>query len=122
MKIRSKTGTQGTAEGARSARLNLRFVSLFLMLALNGTAIGHDPGPDHGCRLPDRPPDDQDDLRWNSYLAAVDAYRSCINEFAQANRQASRLHNEAANAAVSDWNVFVKDQLNVPEDFPWPPE
>lgn len=99
-----------------------RCACLILGLALSGTVLGHEPRPDHGCSVPDRPPDDQNDIRWRSYLAAVDGYRSCINDFAEANRSASRLHTEAANAAVSDWNAFVKDQLNVPEDFPWPPE
>ena len=90
-------------------------------LVLGPDATAHTPAPDHGCVIPQRPLDDQDDVRWAAYLAAVDGYRACINQFAQSNRAASTHHNAAANAAIAEWNAFVADQLNVPEDFPWPP-
>jgi len=85
-------------------------------------AAAHESSPAPLCAQPVRPANDHDDARWNAYLAAVDGFRECISEFAEANRTAAGLHNDAANEAVNQWNIFVKEQLNVPEDFPWPPE
>lgn len=121
MKTVIAPGGTPRAAGRRRIRARGRSLCLILSLLWSGFTLGHDTRPAHGCLAPERPPDDQDDARWNSYLAAVDGFRSCINDFAAANRQASTQHIEAANGAVADWNGFVKDQLNVPEDFPWPP-
>ena len=78
--------------------------------------------PVHGCTAPVRPADGVDEQTWEGFLAAVDAYRACISDFTDSNRQASDAHGAAANAAIGDWNEFVRDSLNVSEDFPWPPE
>ena len=82
--------------------------------------LAHQPAPVHQCEAPVRPVDDQDDVAWQSYLTAVDEFRGCIDHYSQANRAASRAHTDAANSATQDWNVYVKEHLNVPEDFPWP--
>jgi hypothetical protein len=84
-------------------------------------AVAHSPAPDHACTEPARPADEQDDARWQAFLAAVDAYRACISGYATAQREAARAHGAAANRAVAAWNDFVRRELNVPEDFPWPP-
>lgn len=96
--------------------------ALAVLLLLTGQLLAHDPVPAHGCQAPERPVDDQDDVRWRAYLEAVDGFRACISDFAIANRAAARAHQDAANAATLDWNEFVRRELNVPEDYPWPPE
>ena len=101
-------------------RPSVRAVLCAVLLATS--ALAHDPVPAHGCQAPVRPADDQDDARWQAYLDAVDAFRACISDFAIAHRAAARAHQEAANAATLDWNEFVRRELNVPEDYPWPPE
>jgi hypothetical protein len=97
-------------------------LAVLLVLCAATAAYAHNPVPPHGCQAPTRPANDQDDVLWESYLAAVDRFRACISDFATANHQAAERHHEAANAATLDWNRFVRDELNVPEDFPWPPE
>lgn len=96
-------------------------LAALLLHALVPVAHAHSPAPDHGCRAPARPADDQNDLLWQRFLDDVDAYRACISDFAAANHEASDLHRQAANDATRDWNRFVRSELNVPEDYPWPP-
>ena len=96
-------------------------------LALAAIAVvapvgAHSPAAAHGCTAPTRPANDQDDLLWQRFLDDVDAFRACISAYADANHRASEVHREAANAATVDWNRFVRAELNVPEDYPWPPE
>lgn len=76
----------------------------------------------HGCAVPVRPDDSVDEQTWEKFLTGVDDYRACISEFTDSNHQSADAHRAAANAAVGDWNEFVRDSLNVVEDFPWPPE
>lgn len=85
-------------------------------------AYAHSPAPAHGCEPPTRPADDQNDLLWQRFLADVDAFRACISDYAERNHAAAETHREAANAATLEWNRFVRSDLNVPEDFPWPPQ
>jgi hypothetical protein len=75
-----------------------------------------------GCTAPTRPDDDQNDLLWQRFLDDVDGFRSCVSDYAAANHQAAESHAHAANAATLEWNRFVRAELNVPEDYPWPPE
>lgn len=85
-------------------------------------ARAHETAPAHGCQAPARPANDQNDVLWQRFLDDVDAFRGCISEYASANHQASQRHRQAANDATAVWNRFVRAELNVPEDYPWPPE
>jgi hypothetical protein len=85
------------------------------------TLQAHSPAPAPGCHPPVRPADDQNDFLWQGFLDDVDAFRACISEFAERNNAAAEIHRQAANAATLEWNAFVRSDLNVPEDFPWPP-
>lgn len=106
-------------------RLNQRGAIALLMLlaalAAAPNAAAHSPAPAHECLAPSRPADDQNDALWQSYLSAVDAFRACISEYTTANQAAAALHSQAAQDAVQVWNRFVRDNLNVPRDFPWSP-
>ena len=97
-------------------------LTLLVVAFVAAGATAHAPPPMHGCSAPNRPADDQDDLLWQRYLAAVDAFRACISDFVDSNQAAARAHGEAARRATGDWNLFVRGNLNVPEDYPWPPE
>lgn len=94
---------------------------LTLLLAAAGAAA-HDPPPGHGCAAPARPADDQNDVLWQRYLDDVDAFRACISNFVDASQAAAEAHGDAARRATADWNDFVRANLNVPEDYPWPPQ
>ena len=93
-----------------------------LVLAVASGAHAHAPATAHGCVSPSRPADDQNDVSWQRFLDDVDAFRACISEYAAANHRAADVHREAANEATLAWNRFVRAELNVPEDYPWPPQ
>lgn len=95
--------------------------ALSSVMAQTPPAQAHLPAPAHGCRAPERPANDQDEARWQRFLSDVDAFRACISTFADDNRAAAQAHEQAANEAVAQWNAFVRRELNVPEDYPWPP-
>jgi hypothetical protein len=104
---------------ARTYGAAVTIVAMILFGAV--PAVAHTTGPDHGCVAPSRPVDDQNDVLWQRFLAAVDEFRACISGYAAANQAAAETHRQAANDAVAQWNEFVRTRLNVPEDFPWPP-
>lgn len=104
-------------------RVKSTLLILVTAAALGVTPVrGHDVPPQAGCPAPARPADDQNDLLWQAYLEDVDNFRQCISDFVDANQAAAVTHNEAARQATEAWNEFVRTSLNVPEDFPWPPE
>ena len=71
---------------------------------------------------PTRPVDDQDDQLWQRFLDDIDTYRSCINDEMEWHQRAASEHQAHAKLVVDEWNTFVRENLNAPEDFPWPPE
>ena len=101
----------------------LRLVVLRLVIAgfaLLAVPLGqaHSPRPVPACEAPIRPPDKKAVERWNQYVDALGGYRSCLNGFIEANHAAADHHRAAANDATRQWNNYVRDNLNVPEDFP----
>ena len=96
--------------------------TLCLALLIPALAFGHAEPPKEDCAEPVRPPDKNDVDVWNRFMDQVDAYRSCMSAFIAANHAAAEQHRTAANAATAEWNAFVHSSLNVPEDFPWPPQ
>lgn len=97
------------------------FVLSALIITFGSTAQAHLP-MEHACVAPLRPANDQDDVLWNAFLAEIDAFQGCVTTEADRHQAASDAHQRAAFAAVDAWNDFVRDSLNAPEDFPWPPE
>ena len=97
--------------------------TLLLLLICSWTqpAVAHVPMT-LDCVAPDRPSNDQDDVLWNQFLGDIDTFQSCISRESERHQAASDEHQRAAFAAVDAWNDFVRTSLNVPEDFPWPPE
>ena len=97
------------------------FVLLILICTLPVMAAEHQLR-DHSCQTPIRPIDDQNDRLWQKFLDEIDAYRDCINREMEWHQQAARDHQARAKVVVDEWNRFVTNNLNAPEDFPWPPE
>ncbi len=78
------------------------------------------PAPD--CLRPARPAQSEDRFQmWDDFMAQTDAYRDCMSNYIHYHHAASDAHRAAANAATEAWNSFVRESLNVPQDFPWPP-
>lgn len=92
------------------------------LLVSPAVGLAHPSPPPRDCVTPTRPADDQNDELWQRFLDDVDAFRDCISRYVDANQAAARVHNEAARQATLEWNGFVRSTLNVPEDYPWPPE
>ncbi len=40
-------------------------------------------------------------------MSSVESYKSCIKQFVDEQREAARIHQEAANEAIEEWNNFV---------------
>ena len=87
------------------------------LLIWSGQATAHPLAPEASCSEPVRPPR-SDVARWNAFVDAVDVYRTCISSFAADQYSASEAHRFAAERATERWNAFVRDNLNVPADFP----
>lgn len=101
---------------------SLKILSLLIVLMIwTVPAWPHEP-MGHNCVAPERPVDDQDDVLWSRFLAAIDDFQHCVTAAADRHQAASDAHQRAAFAAVDAWNDFVHTSLNAPEDFPWPPE
>ena len=104
--------------------MKMRFVAYAFAAALvaspGGYLRAHDM--DWDCVEPVRPVDDQDDVAWQCFLDEIDAYRACATRHMEGHQAAAAAHHAAAREAVAAWDGFVKNNLNAPEDFPWPPE
>ena len=116
---------RGGRRAALTASAAGRRIGAALLLALAGSlagaALAHEPMA-HGCIAPVRPADDQNDRLWARFLEEIDAFQRCVTEAADRHQAAADAHQRAAFEAVDAWNDFVRDSLNAPEDFPWPPE
>jgi hypothetical protein len=95
---------------------------LLALLLMAAAASAHERVPPSSCSAPERPESKEDADRWNAFVDAVDVYRACISRTVDREQAASAAHQAAAQAAAEAWNRFVRDALNAPEDFPWPPE
>ena len=83
----------------------------FLFLALLNSPIAADMGsPSHNCSKPK--PYDPMEYRSKSdlemYNDSVDRYKRCIEEFVEEQNKAVNRHHEAAQAAIDEYNSFVK--------------
>ena len=100
----------------------MKFGLCLLALILSAQLAANDPVQLPGCVAPERPPK-TDPIRWDAFVDAVNAYRHCINAYQARQYAQADAHRAAAEGAVQAWNDFVRENLNVPEDFPHlPPE
>lgn len=90
---------------------------LILLLVCCGQLSSHPLAPEAPCTEPVRPPRTEV-TGWNALVDAVDVYRTYISGFATDQYSASEAHRFAAERATERWNAFVRDNLNVPADFP----
>lgn len=86
-------------------------------LIWSGQLFAHPLAPEAPCTEPTRPPR-TDVAKWNAFVDAVGVYRSCISSFSTDQYSASEAHRFAAERATERWNAFVRENLNVPADFP----
>ena len=99
----------------------MKVLLLLLVLNITQACLAHELAP-ADCNAPIRPVDDQNDLLWQAFLNEIDVFRDCVTQQMAWHEQSAKRHQAEARDAVEDWNAFVRDSLNAPEDFPWPPE
>ena len=68
--------------------------------------------PRHSCSKPIKPYQFQSEWQYQSFVDDVTRYRRCIESFVQEQRDAAQRHLKAADAAVDEWNRFVRFELN----------
>ncbi len=90
---------------------------LFGLLTWSAVVLAHPLAPESTCTEPSRP-SRSDVERWNAFVDGVDVYRDCIAKFAADEYSAAEAHRFSAERATERWNTFVRDNLNVPADFP----
>ena len=59
------------------------------------------------CIKPHRPLQFTSEWEVDQFMSKVEAYKSCIAQFVEEQREAAREHQAAAQRAVDEWNNFV---------------
>jgi hypothetical protein len=96
--------------GAMRHKLTMTCCS-FLFLALLNSPIAADMGsPSHNCSKPKPydPIENRSKSDLDMYVDSVDRYKRCIDEFVEEQNKAANRHHEAAQAAIEEYNSFVK--------------
>ena len=87
-------------------------VCIILELFSNQLCSGYSPGSRRANDL----------IELIAFLQEIDDFRACVNAEMEWHQAAAGAHQQQARAIVDAWNRFVRENLNAPEDFPWPPE
>jgi hypothetical protein len=66
----------------------------------------------HNCTKPTHPGSLASDVRMKGFQQEVNNYRECISKFADEQKKQIKLHEDAGNAAVEEFNTFAKNELN----------
>ena len=67
--------------------------------------------PSHSCSKPFKPYSFDDQREYDQFLAEVERYKACIDDFVEEQQDAIRKHQNAAEEAIDDWNNFVRWEL-----------
>lgn len=63
--------------------------------------------PSPSCIKPAKPSEFTSEWAVDQFMSKVESYKSCIARFVDEQREAARKHQDAANAAIEQWNNFV---------------
>lgn len=78
-------------------------------------AHGETSPPSHTCHAPLKQTRFATQFQLDSYRAAVDLYRACLETFVKEQEQEIENHRQAVQSAVDEWNRFVgKDTKGAP--------
>ena len=83
------------------------FGASILLLLFAGNSVADRFGASHFCSAPSIPYRFNSEYELDSFKRDVQAYRRCISDFAEEQRQAVRRHEQAASDAIDDWNRFA---------------
>lgn len=85
-------------------------VQLFIFLASIpiGAAGAGDPfTPSSSCVKPTKPVRFTSEWEVDQFMRTVESYKACIKQYVDEHRGAAKKHQDAANAAIDEWNSFV---------------
>jgi hypothetical protein len=97
----------GAAHSGRWAVRRAMIVGTFA-LSLQTTPVAAQEIPAHTCTPPARPEKLDDIEKINKFAQALGVFQKCIAGYAKAHEATAKRHTEAANAAIGEWNTFVK--------------
>lgn len=98
--------------------LRLTGLLLAMLLLCDAVAYGDTSPPSHKCNAPLKQTQFATQFQLDSYRAAVDLYRSCLEAFVKEQEQEIEIHRQAAQGAVDDWNRFVGKETKAPPSAP----
>jgi TATA-binding protein-associated factor Taf7 len=87
----------------------LTFITI-LLLTFSAQADNDDPVP--SCSQPDKPDKFTSQSQLDSFNSDVQQYQRCLYDFVDEQEEAIQRHQRAANAAIDEWNNFVRMELN----------
>ncbi|MGL5125205.1 MAG: hypothetical protein ACRC6U_04375 [Fusobacteriaceae bacterium] len=61
-----------------------------------------------GCYKPSKPYEFNSQSELDSYREDVEEYQECIINFIEKQQNEAKIHTEAANNAIEEWNNFVR--------------
>jgi len=87
-------------------------IAAVILSCLSATpSLAHEDEPKHDCIKPYKPANFNNQEEYNSFRREVDAYKECIEDFAKEQEAAAKVHQDAANAAVDEWNSYLHGEL-----------
>ena len=93
----------------------MRNINLLLLACCLGVASSASADmftPSHSCSKPYKPYEFNDQYELDNFKYEVQTYKQCIMDFVDEQKDASRVHQKAAEEAIDEWNNYVNYELN----------
>ena len=89
-----------------------RLLTMFICFSV-ATSVSADMfAPSHSCLKPNSLYKFNNEGELESFKDKAKAYKQCINDFVEKQNYAIKKHQDAATAAIGDWNNYVNYELN----------
>ena len=89
----------------------IRVIAAILLVGAVPSAHADIFTPSHSCSKPYKPYEFTSDWEVQNFRNEVEDYERCINDFVEAQEDAIRKHQEAAQDAIDEWNNYVRYEL-----------
>ncbi|MGB8339940.1 MAG: hypothetical protein WCD07_10795 [Burkholderiales bacterium] len=87
-------------------------ISFIVCISLPLPTFADSAAPKHNCAKPAHPGTSASEDKIKAYQLDINAYRDCINKFAQEQKMFSETHLTAGNQAIEEFNTFVNTEVN----------
>jgi hypothetical protein len=82
------------------------------LLAFSLPTLADNAAIKHTCAKPAHPGSLASEARMKSFQQEVNTYRECITKFTEEQKKQIKIHEDAGNVAVEEFNTFAKNELN----------